>query len=423
MAKDTIKCPKCGEVIPISSAIAHEIEEDLRREAEKDKTRWRKELEAKEAELREKYAKAEEALRKEQEKREGELQKGFEAERKKHEDRIRKDIEERGRLDLEDLRAQLREASDKARNAEDAELELRKKTRELEDRQKTMDLEMERRLDEARKSIEAKARDDFADAQRLKDADKDKLINDLKGQVDDLKRKIEQGSQKIQGEVLELELENELRREFPFDVLEPISSGIRGADILQHVKTQAGRESGKILWETKRTQNWSDGWIQKVKDDQREAKADVAVIVSEALPKGLRHFRQISGVWVTDVPTVVSFAAALRFMLIQVTNTKIIQTGKEEKMGVVYSYVTGPEFRNRVQAIIESYVGLKSDLDAERRAMERIWAKREKKIEQVVRNISGMRGDLEGIAGKTLPSIQILELPEGDEEEQGFGED
>lgn len=417
MAKDTIKCPKCGEVIPISGAIAHEIEEELRSEAAKDRARWGKEQKEKEAELRRKFVKAEEALRNEQEKRESDLKKEFETERKKAEDRIRKNMEERGRLDLEDLRARLAEAGDKVKKAEDAELKLRKQARELEDRQKNMDLEMERRLDEARKSIEAKARDDFADAQRLKDADKDKLIGDLKNQVDDLKRKMEQGSQKIQGEVLELALEDELRKEFPFDKIEPISSGLKGADVLQHVKTQAGRDSGKILWETKRTKSWSDGWIQKVKDDQREAKADVAVIVSEALPKGLRHFRQIDGVWVTDVPMVVSFAAALRFMLIQVTNTKIVQTGKEEKMEVVYSYLTGPEFRNRVQAIMEGFVGMKSDLEAERRAMERIWAKREKKIEQVVRNISGMRGDLEGIAGKTLPSIQILELPEGDEEE------
>lgn len=416
MAKDTIKCPKCGEVIPISSAIAHEIEEDLRNQYDKDKANWKKEQESRESALQLKFTKAEEILRKELELRESVLLKNFDAEKGKIEDKIRRKIEERGRLDMEDLKAQLEEARQKSKRAEDEELKLRKKARELEEEKKNMDLEMERRLDEARQSIEAKARDNFQDAQRLKDADKDKLISDLKGQVDELKRKMEQGSQKIQGEVLELELEKVLREEFPFDELEPISSGVRGADILQHVKTQAGRDSGMILWETKRTQNWSDGWIQKVKDDQREAKADVAVIVSEALPKGLRHFRQIDGVWVTDVATVVSFAAALRFMLIQVANTKIVQTGKEEKMEVVYSYLTGPEFRNRVQAIMEGFVGMKRDLDAEKRAMERIWAKREKKIEQVVKNISGMRGDLEGIAGQSLPSIQILELPDGEEE-------
>jgi len=395
MNKDTINCPKCGEVIPISSAIAHEIEEEL--------------------EL--KHKKAEDALRKELETSESEWRQKFEAEKEKIEAKIRKEIEDSGRLEVSDLKARLKEATEKSKKAEDEELKFRKKARELEERQKKMDLELGRRLDEERKAIEAKIREDFADSQRLKDADKDKLINDLKGQVDDLKRKMEQGSQKIQGEVMELELEKVLREEFPFDEVEPISSGVRGADILQHVKTQAGRDSGKILWETKRTQNWSDGWIRKVKDDQREAKADVAVIVSEAMPKGLRHFRQIDGVWVTDLPTFVSFAAAMRFMLIQVANTKIIQTGKEEKMEVVYSYVTGPEFRNRVQAIMEGFVGLKTDLDAERRAMERIWAKREKKIEQVVKNISGMRGDLEGIAGQMLPSINILELPEADEEE------
>lgn len=418
MSKDTIKCPKCGAVIPISSAIAHEIEEELRDRFESEKAGWKKDSEAKEAEWREKFAEAEEALKQERETWEAEHKKRFDAEKEKLEGRIRKELEDRGRMEMEDLKAELEEAREKSKKAEAEELRLRKKARELEDEKKNMDLEMERRLEVAGKAIEAQARERFIESQRLKDADKDKLINDLRGQVDDLKRKMEQGSQKIQGEVLELELERVLREEFPFDEVEAISSGVRGADILQHVKTQAGRDSGMILWETKRTQNWSDGWIQKVKDDQREAKADVAVIVSEALPKGLRHFRQIDGVWVTDIPTVVSFAAALRFMLIQVTNTRIIQTGKEEKMEVVYSYITGPEFRNRVQAIMEGFVGLKTDLDRERRAMERIWAKREKKIDQVVKNISGMRGDLEGIAGQALPSIQILELPQGEDEEE-----
>ncbi|HIE15167.1 TPA: DUF2130 domain-containing protein, partial [Candidatus Bathyarchaeota archaeon] len=245
----------------------------------------------------------------------------------------------------------------------------------------------------------------------LKDLEKDKQINDMRLKIEELKRKVDQGSQKIQGEVLELELEELLKDEFPFDDIDPISSGVKGADIIQTVKTQAGRVCGKILWETKRTKNWNDGWIQKLKDDQRNAKADLAVIVSEVLPEDFHHFRQIDNIWVTDIPSAISLGLALRTLLIQVVRTKAIQVGKEETKDIVYNYLTGSEFRNRVQAIMDSFIAMKRDLDSERRAMERIWAKREKQIERVVLNIAGMRGDLEGIVGLSLPTIKLLELP------------
>ncbi len=315
---------------------------------------------------------------------------------------------------MEDLKARLKERDEKLEKSERQELELRKIKRGLEEEKKNIELEMMRRLDQERQKIEEKVKRESEERHKLKDLEKDKQFADMRTQIEELKRKAEQGSQKIQGEVMEIELEKILKDEFFFDEIEPVSSGIRGADIIQTVKTQSGHICGKILWESKRTKNWSDTWIQKLKDDQREAKADIAVIVSETLPKGFHHFRQIKDIWVTDLPSTLSLALALRTMLIQVAKTQELQTGKEEKMEIVYNYLIGPEFRNRVQTIAEAFITMKNDLDTERRAIENIWAKREKQISRVVSNISGMRGDLEGIVGTSLPSIKILKLPQGE---------
>ena len=201
------------------------------------------------------------------------------------------------------------------------------------------------------------------------------------------------------------------KREFPFDVIEAVSTGVRGGDIIQTVKTQSGRTCGIILWETKRVKNWSDSWIAKLKDDQGAAKADLAVLVSEALPSGFHHFRHINGVWVTDIPSALSLALALRMALIQTANAKELESGKDDKKDLIYRYVTGSEFRNRVTAIIEGFRAMKEDLESERRAMQKIWASREKQIERIISNTAGMHGDLEGLAGPALPQIKILELP------------
>lgn len=340
----------------------------------------------------------------------------FKKERELIEEQTRKKAQESVRMELEDLRMIVKEKDERLQKAEQNELELRKSKRELEEEKKASELKIEHTLDQERQIIEEKAKREEEESHRLKDLEKDKQLADMRMQIEELKRKAEQGSQNIQGEVMELELEKMLKEEFPFDEIEPVSSGVRGGDIIHTIKTQSGHFCGKILWESKRTKNWSDAWIQKLKDDQREAKADLAVIVSEALPKGLHHFRQIETVWVADLPSALSLALALRTMLIQVSKTRELQIGKGEKMEIVYNYLTGAEFKNRVQAIVEAFLAIKKDLDSERRAMEGIWSKREKQIERVVLNIAGMRGDLEGIVGASLPSIKLLELSQSEDE-------
>jgi len=375
VTKETIKCPNCGEEIELSEAISHDIEMRL-------KQRYEKEI--------------------------GKIQKSFE-------EKAKKEAQELVNLKTSDLKEQLEEKTKNLEEAQRHELALRKKQRELEEKEDKLELELSRKIDDERQKIIEKASQGFEEKHRLKDAEKDKQLNDMKTQIDELKRKAEQGSQQMQGEVLELELEESLKEEFPFDDIEPVAKGIRGGDIIQIVKTQSGRICGKILWETKRTKTWSDSWIQKLKDDQREAKADMAILASESLPKGFHHFRQISGVWVTDIISAASLALALRVVLIQVAREREVQVGKKEKMEIAYNYLTGSEFRNRVEGIVESFIAMKEDLEAERRAMQKIWAKREKQIERVISNTAGMHGDLQEIAGASLPAIKTLKLPADDE--------
>lgn len=393
MSQDSIKCPNCGTAIPLSEALSHDIEERARQNYEKQITENKKKHDNELKEL------------------EKDIDSRLLKQRKELEAKLKKQAEEAVSADIADLKAQAEESSLKLKKAENNELALRKKQRELEDREKNLELEAARKLDEEKKKIEDAVSSRFEEQHKLKDAEKDKKLTDALKQVDELKRKMEQGSQQAQGDVLEVELEEMFKREFPFDVIEAVSTGVRGGDIIQTVKTQSGRTCGIILWETKRVKNWSDSWVTKLKDDQGDAKADLAVLVSEALPAGFHHFRQINGVWVTDIPSALSLALALRMALIQTANAKEFESGKDDKKDLIYRYVTGPEFRNRVTAIIEGFRAMKEDLESERRAMQKIWASREKQIERIISNTAGMHGDLEGLAGTALPQIKILELP------------
>jgi len=415
MPQDSIKCPKCGTIIPLTEALSHDIGERARQqyqlELDKSQKVFQSQLEEKEKELLRKLELERKALAAKTEELEGRLKN----QRKELETKLRDEAKEAVGTEMADLKTQVDVSKKKLKEAQEHELSLRKRARELEEKEKSLELETARKIDEARKKIEENSYSRFEEQHKLKDAEKDKRLMDALRQVEELKRKMEQGSQQAQGEVLEVELEELFKREFPFDEIEPISKGVKGGDILQTVKTQTGRTCGKILWETKRTKNWSESWIQKLKDDQRDAKADLAVLVSETLPAGFHHFRQLNGVWVTDIPSTFSLALALRVVLIQVATAKEIESSKDDKKDLIYRYVTGPEFRNRVTAIIEGFRSMKEELDTEKRAIQRIWEKREKQIERIISNTAGMYGDLEGLAGSALPNIKILELPDARE--------
>ncbi|MDQ6630982.1 MAG: DUF2130 domain-containing protein, partial [Verrucomicrobiota bacterium] len=276
-----------------------------------------------------------------------------------------------------------------------------------------LELETTRRLDEERGKIQEEAKRKAAEEQHFKMCEKDKQLTDLQKQIEILKQKAEQGSQQSQGEVLELEFESLLREKFPHDEIVAVSTGTRGADVLQKVRTGTSIECGSIIWETKRTRKWSNGWVAKLKDDQRANRADIAVLLTTALPDCVKNFAAHEGIWVTDFACGLGLAAALRQGLISLGNAHRAESGKNEKMAVLYNYLSGTEFRQKTEAILEIFVAMKTDLDSEKRAMTKIWAKREKQLEQVIQNTSLMYGNMQGIIGQAaLPEIKILELGE-----------
>jgi hypothetical protein len=228
-----------------------------------------------------------------------------------------------------------------------------------------------------------------------------------------MKKKMTQGSMQTQGDVLEVDIEERLKREFPTDEISPVSTGVKGGDIQQQVRSRSGAEAGLILWECKRTKGWSSGWIPKLKSDGRNCKASICLLVSETLPEEIDTFGQMEGVWVSSLKMCIPLAHALRHILLEVAQEKSLQVGRLDKAELVFEYMTGPEFKGRLEAILEAYKNMLEDLESEKRAMEKIWSKREKQIRQVTTNLSGMHGDLAGISAGALPSIKLLELSEG----------
>lgn len=283
--------------------------------------------------------------------------------------------------------------------------------RALEEEKRELDLTIKKRVHASLGEIQTKARQDADEAARLRVAEKDQTIESMARTIEELKRKAEQGSQQSQGEVLELELEELLRGRFPTDLIEPVGKGELGADVMQQVNGSIGQPAGIILWESKRTKAWSDGWLAKLRDDQRRCGADVALIVSLALPKHVEHFDLIDGIWVAHPRCALPVAVALRQGLIDVNSSRMVQQGQQTKMEQVYQYLTGTKFRQRVDAVVEKFNEMREDLDKGRKFLGRQWAKRETQILAVIESTVGMVGDLQAIAGKAMPEIPSLEVP------------
>ncbi|MBT4513111.1 MAG: DUF2130 domain-containing protein [Chloroflexi bacterium] len=399
MAEDMIKCPNCGFDIPISEALTHQIREGLKSELETGVKK--REAELLETEKRLSHAKAsidEQVAAK------------IRAETAKIQAQAAQKAGENVRVELEDLKAQVTEKERKIAESQQTELDLRKQQRELEDRQKALELEVARKIDIEREKIKQETLQQFSEDHRLKDAEREKTIKDLQQALQDAQRKAEQGSMQMQGEVLELDLENILRTAFPFDDIKEVPKGIRGADVIQTVYDSTRKPCGIILWEAKRTKNWSDAWIQKLKDDQREIGADIAVIITEAMPKDVDNLDLVNGVWVTRYNLAIGLATALRQQTKEVTFARQGAVGKGEKMEVLYEYLSGPEFRQRIEAIVETFTIMNAQLDREKRAMTKIWKEREKQIERITLNTASMYGAMRGIIGASLPEVELLEL-------------
>jgi hypothetical protein len=317
---------------------------------------------------------------------------------------------EQSERDLRLLREQLVEQERKTREAQAAELALRKEKAALEARARELDLEVARRVDAEKQKLEQQIRTLAAEEQALKLKEKDKQIEDLKALLDEARRKSEQGSQERQGEVLELDLEATLARAFPQDEIRPVPKGMRGADVIQTVRDAHLRPCGTIIWEAKNTKAWSPAWLVKLKDDQRAMGASVAVLVSVSLPEDVRTFKLVDGVWVASLSCYLPLATALREQLLRVAFAQAAAQGMSEKMEALYRYLSGDEFRHRVEALLETFTAMRAQLAKERTAMEKLWNERAKQIERLVTNTAGMYGAIRGAIGMQLPEIPALDL-------------
>jgi hypothetical protein len=382
MADQPISCPSCGKKIPLTRALRAEIETTLKQQ-----------FEQRERDLKEAYDR----------RREDDLQRAWK--------QAATIAEKELGTELTNLREQVNEQRTELDEARKQEFALRKRERELERKQQDLELAVARQLDSERTRIVSETKDRLVEEHRLKDAEKERQLADMRRQIEDLKRKADQGSQQLQGEAGEGELESLLRATFPTDDINNIAQGVRGADLHQVVMDARGRPSGAILWECKNARHWSDAWIGKLKTDQRALHADLAVLVSSTLPRGCTRLTFTDGIVVTDFACAVALAAVLRANLLQLAQARSAAINKEEKLELLYRYLSGVEFRQRVEAVVEAFAEMRQELEQERRAAERQWARRSRQIDTVTFNISGMYGDLQGLV-PTLPSIALLELPE-----------
>jgi hypothetical protein len=417
MAEPTIICPECKTEIKLTESLAAPLVDSVRRDYEKRLSQKDLDIAKRETSLNERAAAIDAAKASFDEQVAAKMQqergKIAAEEARKAKLALQTDITEKDRA-LVELQAVLKGRDEKLAEAQKVQADFLRKERALADKERELELTIETRIKDSLAGARDQARKEADESHRLKDAEKDLIMASMQKTIEELKRKAEQGSQQLQGEVQELELEAVLRTRFPLDRIEPVPKGEHGGDALHRVVGPLGQACGTILWESKRTKNWSDGWLPKLRDDQRAAKAEIAVIISHVLPEGIDTFELRDGVWLTHPRTSIAVAFALRHTLIETASARLSTEGQQTKMEMVYQYLTGPRFRQRVEAIVEAFSSMQEDLDKEKKAITKQWAKREEQIGRVMQSTVGMYGDLQGIAGKSLQEIKGLELGSDD---------
>ena len=413
MAEPTVVCPQCKTEIKLTESLAAPLLESIRRDYEQRLTQKDTEVARREKLLHEREAGLERAKETFDEQVNQKLQQErariAAEEQKKAKLTLGNDLEQRVK-EVTELQEVLRQRDAKLAEAQKAQVEILRRERELKDAQREIELTIEKRVQDNLAAARDKARKEAEEELKLKVMEKEQTIKSMQRQIEELKRKAEQGSQQLQGEVQELELEEMLSSKFPRDTILPVPKGEFGGDVLHRIVGPLGQICGTILWESKRTKNWSDTWLPKLREDQRTAKAEIAVIVSQVLPKDIESFGIVDQVWVAHPKVALPVAIALRQTLLEIAGARKASEGQQTKMEMVYQYLTGPRFRQRIQAIVEAFSSMREDLDRERKAITKQWSKREEQIDRVMQATVGMYGDLQGIAGKTLQEIEGLEF-------------
>ncbi|OGK24486.1 hypothetical protein A2954_07640 [Candidatus Roizmanbacteria bacterium RIFCSPLOWO2_01_FULL_37_12] len=392
---DQVKCPHCGNSFSLPDVLTHQLEEQMSKKYSRENEELREKLNNKDKEIVEqKRILWQKALVIAEEK-----------------------IKDKTSVETLALKEQIESQRKKINEAQKIELELRRERIKLEQKEKELDLIAQRKIDEERKSISENAYKKAQDENRFKELGMNKQIEDMRKQIEELKRKSDQGSQQLQGEIPELFLENILKTEFPMDEIKPVPKGILGADVLQIVKNKFSKSCGIIIWESKRTKVWQEGWVAKLKEDQREAKAEVAIIISQVLPKDFKHYGQKNGVLIGSFEFIIGLASLVRMKLIELATVKSSLIGKQEKKEYLWNYLQSTEFKHRLEAIDEAIDLRKKILEQEKKWFKNKWATEEKAIELLSDSLMGIGGDLKGIMGKSLPEIKGFDmLPAGNKE-------
>jgi len=408
-----VKCPSCGTAFPLEEVMAEEIKKDLRVKMQEYTAKKEQEY----------NLKLNEFLLKEQQQQlvfEQRLQNEKKQLQLTIEEGLRKSIASDFENQLLMLQKSKEDSDEKLKASRQKELEFLQKEQALKQKEEELQLEMQRKLQEQRGELVEQIRKQEAEKSQLKDTEHllrqrelEKQLEDQKKLVDEMKRKAEQGSMQLQGEVQELILEEHLRNFFPFDIIGEVGKGVRGADCVQTVRNQFGQECGKIIYESKRTKMFSMEWIEKLKRDMRSMGVDVAVIVTQCYPNGMDCFGQMDGVWICSFDEVKAVAYVLRDGIIKLNNQTKSQENKGDKMHLLYDYLTGSEFSEQWKAIREGYLSMKMSIQRERDAMEKMWKAREKQLEKVLLNAAHIKGSIEGIAGSD--SIQLSLTDEADD--------
>ncbi len=410
-----IECPNCGHKIDVNDLLYHQVDDELK-----------KKYSAKLTEEKNKYQSKLDSLNEEREKLEGEKKKhdeavtdaikaGLKEEKKRLQIEIRALMEEEQSERIRALREELDQKSGQLKEYNKAKSEIERLKREKSELKDSIEAESEKKLSEIIGEEKEKIRKNEEQRSQLKLSEKEKVIEQLNEQLKEAQRKAEQGSTQLQGEVQELAIEEWLSSNFPLDTIEEIKKGARGADCMQIVNTRTRQNCGTIYYESKRTKGFQPGWIEKFKNDIREKSADIGVLVTESMPADMERMGLKDGIWVCTFEEFKSLCVILRDSVVRLSNAVAIQENKGDKMGMLYDYLTGNEFRLQVEAIVEGFTQMHTDLESEKRAMNSIWKKREKQIEKVLLNTTYMYSSVKGIAGNAIQPVPLLEFPAGEE--------
>jgi hypothetical protein len=412
-----IKCPNCGTSIDVQDILAHQLEDEIKQKYQAQLVDEKKKYEAEQEKLEKAKQEFEERKKQQNELFQERLEKQLKEDRKTLEEKLKAKLTEEQSEQFKALQKELNEKSEQVKELNRSKAEIEKLKREKSELKEAAEAEAQKKLNEVLLAERDKIRKSEEEKNELKFRELQKQLEDQKKLTEEMKRKQEQGSMQLQGEVQELAIEEWLAAQFPLDSIDEVKKGARGADCIQVVNTRTRQNCGKIYYESKRTKDFHSSWIEKFKADMRERDADIGVLVTEVMPSGLDRMGMMDGVWVCTFEEFKGLSAVLRESIIQLSLAMATQENKGDKMGMLYDFLTSTTFRMQIEAIVEGFSQMKSDLESEKRSMQRIWKQRERQIEKVITNTIDMYGSIKGIAGNAIQSVKALELPSGEDED------